>query len=101
MRRGGENVSTLEVETVLMEHPDVSEIAVLGRPDPVLGERIVAFAVPRPGASAPDAESLGRFASERLASFKLPEEVIPLDTIPRTATGKVQKFVLRKRLSEG
>ena len=101
VRRGGENVSTLEVETVLMEHPDVSEIAVLGRPDPVLGERIVAFAVPQPGASAPDAESLGRFASERLASFKLPEEVIPLDTIPRTATGKVQKFVLRKRLSEG
>jgi len=101
VRRGGENISTLEVETALMEHPDIAEVAVIGRPDPVLGERIVAFAVPQPGVAAPDAKSLGEFASQKLASFKLPEDVIPVDAIPRTATGKVQKFALRKRLSEG
>ena len=83
-----------------MEHPDVAEIAVVGRPDPVLGERIVAFAVAQPGAVAPDAENLRSFSSQRLASFKIPEEVIPLDAIPRTATGKVQKFALRKHFSE-
>ena len=98
VRRGGENVSGMEVESVLMQHPDVAEIAVLGRPDPVLGERIVAFVVPVPGAEVPTVEALREFGAGSLATFKLPEEVHTSDGLPRTATGKVQKFALRKRL---
>ena len=98
VRRGGENISSAEVETVFRQHPDVAEIAVLGRKDPVLGERLVAFVVPSEGASAPDVATLARFAEGDLATYKMPEEVIVMPELPRTATGKVQKFRLRAQL---
>ena len=99
IRRGGENISGLEVESVLMQHPDVAEVAVLGRPDPVLGERVVAFVVPHSDAKLPDAVALRAFAQDALAGFKLPEEVHAIEALPRTTTGKIQKFALRERLA--
>lgn len=99
VRRGGENISSMEVEAVLRGHPDVGDIAVLGKPDAVLGERVVAFVVPVAGRSAPDAATLKAFAEDRLAAFKLPEEVIEVEELPRTGTGKVEKFRLRARFA--
>jgi acyl-coenzyme A synthetase/AMP-(fatty) acid ligase len=100
VRRGGENVSGMEVESVLLSHPDIAEVAVLGRPDPILGERIVAFVVPRAGAHLPSVDDLRKFGEADLATFKLPEEVYAVEALPRTATGKVQKFALRKLLPD-
>lgn len=100
VRRGGENISSAEVETVLRQHPDLAEVAVLGRPDATLGERVVAFVVVADGASAPSVDELGAFAAGGLAGYKLPETVLVIDALPRTATGKVEKFRLRKRLED-
>jgi acyl-CoA synthetase (AMP-forming)/AMP-acid ligase II len=98
VRRAGENISSMEVEIVLREHPAVADLAVMGKPDPVLGERVVAFVVAAPGTGAPTAEELRDFAGGRLAAYKVPEEVHPVDELPRTATGKVEKFRLRQML---
>ena len=73
-------------------------IHVHGRHGARLG-RVVAFAVPTAGAALPGAEDVARFAADRLASFKLPEEIFELDELPRTATGKIRKFALRERLA--
>jgi crotonobetaine/carnitine-CoA ligase len=100
VRRGGENISSAEVETVLRQHPDVAEVSIVGRPDPVLGERVSAFIVAAEGSAPPDANSLAKFAESRLASYKLPELVIPIEELPRTATGKVEKFRLRMELEK-
>jgi acyl-CoA synthetase (AMP-forming)/AMP-acid ligase II len=100
VRRGGENISSAEVETVLCQHPEVAEVAIVGRPDPVLGERVAAFIVPAEGSAPPDASSIAKFAEGRLAAYKLPETVVPVDVLPRTATGKVEKFRLRKQLEK-
>jgi len=100
VRRGGENISSAEVESVLRQHPDVAEVAILGRPDPVLGERVAAFVVAAEGSVPPDASSMAKFAGGTLAAYKLPELVVPIEELPRTATGKVEKFRLRKRLED-
>jgi acyl-CoA synthetase (AMP-forming)/AMP-acid ligase II len=101
VRRAGENISSMEVEIALRQHPAVADLAVLGRPDPVLGERVVAFVVAAPGTVAPSPEELRTFVDGRLATFKVPEEVHPVDELPRTATGKVEKFRLRQLLEQG
>jgi fatty-acyl-CoA synthase len=90
---GGENVYPAEVERVLEEHPDVAEAAVVGVPDPEWGEHGRAFVVPlrRPL----DTDALLAWARERLARYKLPKEVIVVDELPRTASGKIQKHRLR------
>jgi fatty-acyl-CoA synthase len=91
---GGENISTIEVEQVLQEHPAVGEVAVVGMPHERWGETPVAFVTVRPGETlAP--EELIAFARERLAGFKVPREIHLRDELPKTATGKIQKFVLR------
>jgi len=100
VRRGGENISSTEVETVFRQHPDIAEIAIIGKPDAVLGERVAAFVVASQRGSSPDAKSLAKFAEGRLASYKLPEWVVEIDELPRTATGKVEKFRLRKILDD-
>jgi len=92
---GGENISTIEVENVLCEHPDVQEVAVVGIPHEKWGEVPKAFIAPRPGAS-PDEQSVIDFARERLAHFKCPRAV-EFGELPKTATGKIQKFKLRER----
>ncbi|HET6173827.1 MAG TPA: AMP-binding protein [Gaiellales bacterium] len=92
---GGENISTIEVEQALARHPAVLDCAVVGIPDDHWGERPKAFVELRPGMQA-TAEELTAFCREQLAGFKCPDQV-EYGSLPRTATGKVQKFVLRER----
>jgi len=96
---GGENISTIEVESVLYGHRAVLDVAVVSKPDKTWGEVPVAFVTLRPGESATEAELIA-FVRERLAHYKAPKHVI-FDTLPRTSTGKVQKFVLRDRMWAG
>ena len=93
---GGENISSVEVEGVLLRHPAVQEAAVVGLPDAKWGEAPHAFVVLKPGATA-SADDLRAFARENLAHFKAPHTVTFVDDLPKTATGKIQKFVLRGR----
>jgi fatty-acyl-CoA synthase len=92
---GGENISTIEVEDVLYRHPCVLEAAVVGRPDPMWGETPCAFVTLKPEATAA-AEEIIAFCRDRLARFKAPRTVI-FGPLPKTSTGKIQKFVLRER----
>ncbi|MPY59869.1 AMP-binding protein [Streptomyces spongiae] len=90
----GYNIAGPEVEDALLRHPDVVEAAVVGRPDAARGQVVVAYAVL--GAGAPrDAEALRAFLKTELAPYKCPREIIFLDVLPRTATGKLQRFRLR------
>ena len=92
---GGENISSVEVEGVLLRHPAVQEVAIVGLPDEKWGETPHAFVVLRDGASATEADLI-EFVRERLAHFKAPRAVTVVSELPKTATGKIQKFVLRK-----
>jgi fatty-acyl-CoA synthase len=91
---GGENISSVEVEGALLRHPAVQEVAVVGMPDERWGEAPHAFVVLMSGASATE-EELRQFARERLAHFKVPKGFHFVDELPKTATGKIQKYVLR------
>ena len=91
---GGENISSVEVESVLLEHASVGEVAVVGMPHEKWGEAPVAFVVLRAGAAVTDVE-LRTFVRERLAHFKCPQAFHFVTELPKTATGKVQKFALR------
>ena len=92
---GGENISTIEVENTLYQHPDVLEVAVVSMPDPKWGEVPKAFVTLRPG-GAPTPEDVIAWTRERLAHFKCPKAV-EFGELPKTATGKIQKFKLRDR----
>jgi len=97
--RGGENVSAKEVEDLLFAHPLVAQVAVVAMPDPVLGERGCAFVVPADG-SAPTLAALTAYLeAQGLARQKFPERLELVDQLPTTASGKVQKFVLRQRVA--
>jgi fatty-acyl-CoA synthase len=93
---GGENIYPAEVERVLHDHPCVAEAAVIGRPDPKWQEVPVAYIVCRKDMTI-DAEELRSFVGKHLARFKIPREVVFVDSLPRTVLGKVQHFMLRKR----
>jgi acyl-CoA synthetase (AMP-forming)/AMP-acid ligase II len=95
--RGGENIAPAEVEAVLQSHAAVEEAVVVGVPDDEWGQRVAAFVVLRPGASATPAE-LGEFCRERLATFKKPETVTVLPELPRNPMGKVLRRDLRTYL---
>jgi len=97
---GGFNAYPAEIESTLLDHPDVVHAAVVGAPDERLGEVGVAFVVLKEGAGL-TAEALIAWSRERMANFKVPRSVFLEAELPRNATGKVQKFVLRERLSEG
>jgi acyl-CoA synthetase (AMP-forming)/AMP-acid ligase II len=100
--RGGENVSAAEVEQLLARMPGVAEVAVVAAPDERLGEHGCAFFRMQPGHSAPDLEAVrAHLRSAGLARQKWPEELRATDELPRTASGKVQKFVLREQLRAG
>jgi fatty-acyl-CoA synthase len=92
---GGENISTIEVEDVLYRHPCVLEAAVVARPDPMWGETPCAFVTVKPGSVA-EPEEIVAFCRENLARFKVPRTVI-FGPLPKTSTGKIQKFLLRER----
>jgi fatty-acyl-CoA synthase len=95
---GGENISSIEVEGVLYRHPAVSAAAVVARPDDHWGETPCAFIELRDGADSSEAEIM-EFCRENLAHFKAPRTVV-FGELPKTSTGKIQKFVLRERLKE-
>ncbi len=90
---GGENISTIEVESVLYRHPAVLEAAVVARPDATWGETPCAFVTLKPGAAADEAEIIA-FCRSHMARFKVPRTVV-FGPLPKTSTGKMQKFVLR------
>lgn len=92
---GGYNIYSKEVELVLQQHAAVLDAAIIGVPDPVFGEAVMAFIELRPGASATEAEII-EHCRERIASYKKPKHVRFLAPLPRNSTGKVQKFELRK-----
>lgn len=98
VKSGGENVSSLHVERVLMDHPHIAEVACVGRPDPRWGERVVVVVVPAEGAPSADEliASVKEFGAERLSSSQRPRDVVITDAIPRTATGKIRKVELRE-----
>jgi len=93
--RGGENVSPLEVEEVLLEHAAVAEAGVVGIPDPVYGEEIKAFVVIKPGKRASE-EELIAFCKDRLPTFKSPKKVQFVKSLPKNILGKVLRAELRK-----
>jgi fatty-acyl-CoA synthase len=93
---GGENISTIEVEAAIDSHPAVLEVAVVGVPNEKWGERPKAFVVLRAGASA-TADELRDHVRTQIARFKVPDEVEFLTELPKTSTGKIQKFQLRAR----
>ena len=93
---GGENISSLEVEEVLYRHPKVMEAAVVARPDEKWGETPCAFVALKPGAGAATAEEIIKWCRANLASFKCPKHVVFGD-LPKTSTGKIQKFLLREQ----
>jgi fatty-acyl-CoA synthase len=95
---GGENISSIEVEDALYKHPAVSSAAVVAKPDEKWGETPCAFVELKPGMSA-SPEELIEWCSQHLARFKLPKHVVFTD-LPRTSTGKIQKFKLRDRAKE-
>jgi len=97
---GGENVSPAEVENVLMTHPGVGDVAVIGVPDERWGEAVKAIVVPTAGTTPSEAELIA-YARERLAGFKLPKSVDFADALPRTPSGKLLKRTLREPYWEG
>ncbi len=92
---GGENIYPAEVERVLLEHPDVAECGVIGRPDPRWDEVPIAYVIRRKGASV-DADGLKARVQLQLARFKVPREIVFVEDLPRTALGKVQHFMLKQ-----
>lgn len=93
---GGENISSLELEEVLYRHPAVMEAAVVAKPDEYWGETPCAFVTPRPDAGEVTAEDVVAWCREHLAGFKVPRTVV-FGPLPKTSTGKIQKFTLRER----
>jgi fatty-acyl-CoA synthase len=95
---GGENISSVEIEGVLYRHPAVLEAAVVARPDEKWGESPCAFVTLRDGSTATDEEIIA-FCREHMAHFKAPKTVV-FEALPKTSTGKVQKFLLREKARE-
>lgn len=95
IKRGGENVAAVEVEYVISLHPKVQEVAVVGVPDPIRDEAIMALVVLKEGETS-DADEIIDFCKERLAKFKVPSFVEFKDGFPKTSIGKIQKNILRK-----
>jgi len=98
--RGGENMFPAEIESALIEHPSVTEVAVIGVPDPRMGEELVAF-IRVSGDVRPDIEVLRQHVRQRLAAPKTPRYWVFLPEFPLTGSGKIQKFVLRERWGHG
>ncbi|MGQ9654228.1 MAG: class I adenylate-forming enzyme family protein [Thermodesulfobacteriota bacterium] len=92
---GGENISSVEVESMLYKHPKVMEAAVIGVPDPKFGEAVCAIVVPRKGVTLTEDEVVD-YCKEHLASYKKPRKVIFSEALPRNPSGKVLKRELRK-----
>jgi len=99
--RGGENISSREVEECLLRHPAVLEAAAVAMPDARLGEKVCVYVVLAPDQTLGLKQVVTHFENAGLARHKTPERVVPVTSLPRTATGKVQKEALRKRQAAG
>ena len=97
---GGENVSSIEVEDAIFQHPDVTEVAVIGIPDEKWGELVTALVVKAEGSEL-TADEVIAWTRQKLAGYKCPKRVEFRDVLDRTATGKLQKFKLRAPFWEG
>lgn len=97
INRGGEKISPLEVDGVLLDHPDVAQVVTFALPHPKLGEEVAAALVLTEGSSATD-KDIRAFAAERMADFKVPRKIIIMDEIPKGATGKMQRIGLAEKL---
>ncbi|KAJ8771393.1 hypothetical protein K2173_026570 [Erythroxylum novogranatense] len=93
VNRGGEKISPIEVDAVLLSHPDIAEAVAFGVPDDKYGEEINCAVIPREGSNIDEAEVL-RFCKKNLASFKVPKKVYITDSLPKTASGKVQRRIV-------
>lgn len=95
--RGGENISSREVEDILLQHPKIHDACVVAMPDERLGERSCAYVVLKaPHHSLSLEELVAFFSRKRVAKYKYPEHIVVIEKLPRTASGKIQKFLLRK-----
>ena len=95
--RGGENISSREVEDILLQHPKIHDACVVAMPDERLGERSCAYVVLKaPHHSLSLEEMVAFFSRKRVAKYKYPEHIVVIEKLPRTASGKIQKFLLRK-----
>lgn len=97
--RGGHNIASLEVESVLAQHPAVAEAAVVGIPHEKLGEDILAYVMPRAGQKV-SAEELRAFCVDKLADYKTPRRIVVVEQLPRSPMGKVMKSELRERAAQ-
>ena len=96
---GGENVSSLEVEELLYKHPSIMEAAVVARPDDFWGETVCAFVTLKPDAKDVSSEEIITWCRDRIAHFKIPKTIV-FGPLPKTSTGKIQKFVLRDQAKQ-
>jgi fatty-acyl-CoA synthase len=101
IKSGGEWISSMELENILMAHPSVAEAAVVGVPDDRWGERPLAAVVLRAGAPAATPEELRAFLGERIPRWQLPERWCYIDQVPKTSVGKFKKTTLRDRYADG
>jgi len=99
--RGGENIYPREIENLLLEDPRVANAAVIGAPDPVLGEIVCAVIQPRDPGNPPPAVDLHAFCRSHLAAYKTPRAWFYVDEFPFTETGKLQKFKLADAIRSG
>ena len=95
---GGENISSVEIENVLYQHPDILEVAVVARPDDKWGETPCAFVVLKSGISIQEKEVI-KFCRSKLAGFKVPKKIV-FSELPKTSTGKIRKSVLREKAKQ-
>jgi fatty-acyl-CoA synthase len=96
---GGENVSSIEVEDKLYDHPDILKVAVIPTPSDEWGEMVTALVVPQQGVDL-TADDIQEFAREHMAGYKIPRRIEFVEDLPETATGKVQKYQLRQQYWE-
>jgi 3-(methylthio)propionyl---CoA ligase len=99
IKSGGEWISSIDLENAAMSHADVAEAAAVGMPHPKWGERPVLVVVPRPG-SAPDPDGITALLAARFAKWQLPDDILFVEELPHTATGKISKLALRRRLAD-
>ena len=97
INRGGEKISPLEVDGILLDHPDVAQVVTFALPHPKLGEEVAAAVVLKDGSSATE-QDIRTFAAAQIADFKVPRKVIIMDEIPKGATGKMQRIGLAEKL---
>ena len=98
--RGGVNISPVEIDGLLLRHPELMEAATIGVPDAIYGEEIVAYVVPRPGSRVDDAAVL-RFCGSELPAFKTPKRIVLCASLPKTERGKLDRKALRERWLQG